>query len=170
MEKLTLTMLATVALTLSAAAWAQKPSAYPAKGQAATQQSADDGQCLAWAKQSTGIDPAAVAATPPAPAAPPVPTGPQGERLRGAVRGAAAGAVVGEIVDGDSSKGAGVGAAAGVVAGGARARHNKAAQAQQAQAAQAAQAQQAQAAQAQKLGTYYNAYGACMQGRGYTVK
>lgn len=153
MGKLTSTMLVTVALTLPIAAWAQKPSAYPAKGQTAAQQSTDDGQCLAWAKQSTGIDPAAVAAAPPPPA------GPQGERLRGAARGAAAGAVVGEIVDGDSSKGAGVGATAGVVAGGARARHNK-----------AAQAQQAQAAQGQTLGTYYNAYGACMQGRGYTIK
>lgn len=145
--------IALVAFALCAPVWAQKPSVYPAKGQAAAQQSTDDGQCLAWAKQSTGIDPAAVAAAPPPPA------GPQGERLRGAARGAAAGAVVGEIVDGDSSKGAGVGATAGVVAGGVRARHNK-----------AAQAQQAQAAQAQTLGTYYNAYGACMQGRGYTVK
>jgi OmpA family protein len=150
--KLTLTMLVTVALTLPAAAWAQKPSAYPTKGQTATQQSTDDGQCLAWAKQSTGIDPAVAAAPPP-------PGGPQGERLRGAARGAAAGAVVGEIVDGDSSKGAGVGATAGVVAGGARARRNK-----------AAQAQQAQATQAQTLGTYYSAYGACMEGRGYIVK
>jgi hypothetical protein len=152
-EKLTLTLLAMVALTLPPAAWAQKPSAYPAKGQIADQQSTDDGQCLAWAKQNTGIDPATVAATPP------VPPGPQGERLRGAARGAAGGAVIGEVVDGDSSRGASVGAAAGVVAGGARARHNK-----------AAQAQQAQAAQAQKMGTYYSAYGACMQGRGYTVK
>jgi len=152
-EKSTLTMLVTVALTLPVAAWAQKPSAYPAKGQTAEQQGTDDGQCLAWAKQSTGIDPAAVAAAPPAP------TGPQGERLRGAARGAVGGAVIGEIVDDDAGKGASVGAAAGVVAGGARARRNK-----------AAQAQQAQASQAQTLGTYYNAYGACMQGRGYTVK
>jgi hypothetical protein len=140
-------------LVVAAPAWGQKPSTYPAKGQTAAQQSTDDGQCLAWAKQSTGIDPAAVAAAPPPPA------GPQGERLRGAARGAVAGAVVGEVAHGDSSHGAAVGATAGVVAGGARARHNK-----------AAQAQQAQAAQAQSLGTYYNAYGACMQGRGYTVK
>ena len=145
--------IAMVAFAFCASAWAQKPSVYPAKGQTAAQQSTDDGQCLAWAKQSTGIDPAAVAA------APPPPTGPQGERLRGAARGAAAGAVIGEVAHGDSSHGAAVGATAGVVAGGVRARHNK-----------AAQAQQAQAAQAQTLGTYYNAYGACMQGRDYTVK
>jgi hypothetical protein len=147
-----------VAMTLSlfglpATAWSQKPSVYPANGQSAQQQSADDGQCLAWAKQSTGIDPAAVAA------APPPQTAPQGERLRGAARGAAGGAVIGEVAHGDASQGAGVGAAAGVLAGGARARRNK-----------AAQAQQAEASKAQAIDTYYRAYGACMQGRGYTVK
>lgn len=125
-------------------AWAQKPSAYPAKGQSAEQKSKDDSQCLTWAKQDTGIDPAAVATTPPPP------TGPQGERLRGAARGA----VVGEIVDNK----AGEGAAIGALAGGRQARKN-----------QAAKAQQTQAGQAQQLDTYYRAYGACMQGRGYTV-
>ena len=142
------------ALALAAApvdAPAQKPSAYPAKGQSAEQQGTDDAQCLAWARQTTGVDPAA-------PAPPPPQTGPQGERLRGAARGAAGGAVIGELVDGDSSKGAGIGATAGVLAGGARARHH-----------QAAHAQQAQAAQQQKTGAYYQAYSACMQGRGYTV-
>lgn len=138
---------------LSASVYAQKPSAYPAQGQSAEQQSADDAQCLAWAQQDTGIDPAAVAATPPAA------TGPQGERLRGAVRGGVAGAVVGEVVDDDAGKGAAVGAAAGVLAGGRRSRQK-----------QAAQAQQAQASTVQTLDTYYRAYGACMQGRGYTIK
>jgi hypothetical protein len=134
-----------IAFVLWAPAWAQKPSVYPAKGQSAEQKSTDDGQCLAWAKQDTGIDPAAVAN------AQPVPTGPQGERLRGAARGA----VVGEIVDDK----AGEGAALGALAGGRRARMN-----------QAASTQQAEASKAQSLDTYYRAYGACMQGRGYTVK
>lgn len=133
-----------VLLGWTISAWAQKPSAYPAKNQSAEQHAQDDTQCLAWAKQDTGIDPAAVAATPPPP------TGPQGERLRGAARGA----VVGEIVDDK----AGEGAAIGALAGGRQARKN-----------QAAKAQQAQAGQAQQLDTYYRAYGACMQGRGYTV-
>lgn len=141
-----------VLLTAVTPAWSQKPSAYPAKGQSTQQHGTDDSQCLAWAKQDTGIDPAAVAA------APPPPTGPQGERLRGAARGAVGGAVVGEIVNDDSSKGAAVGATAGVLAGGRRSRQN-----------QAAQTQQAQSKQAQSLDTYYRAYGACMQGRGYTV-
>lgn len=142
-----------LALAVPTSVAAQKPSAYPAKGQSAQKQGTDDAQCLAWAKQNTGIDPAAVAA------APPPSTGPQGERLRGAVRGAAGGAVIGEIANDDAGKGAGVGAAAGVLAGGRRARQR-----------QAAQAQQAQASKAQATDTYYRAYGACMQGRGYTVK
>lgn len=152
MRTILLTAIAASVLVVSGPAHSQKPSIYPAKGQAAQQQSSDDAQCLAWAKQDTGIDPAAVAATPPPP------TGPQSERLRGALRGAAGGAVVGEIVDDDAGKGAAVGATAGVLAGGRRARQN-----------QAARAQQAEASKAQALDTYYRAYGACMQGRGYTV-
>lgn len=135
------------------AAQAGKPIAYPAKQQSSQQQVEDDGGCLAWAKQTTGIDPAAVSA---APAAPPQP---HGERLGGAARGALAGAAVGEIVDGDSSKGASVGAVGGVLAGGARARHHA-----------EAQAQQAQAAKTTEIDTYYRAYASCMQGRGYTVQ
>ena len=38
-------------------AWAQKPSAYPAKGQSAEVKAQDDAACAAWAKQDTGIDP-----------------------------------------------------------------------------------------------------------------
>ena len=128
----------------TASAWAQKPSAYPSKGQNVKQQGQDDSQCLAWAKQNTGIDPAVVASTPP-PA-----TGPQGERVRGAARGA----VLGEVISDDAGKGAAIGA----LAGGRRARMN-----------QAARTQQAQGQQAQQLDTYYRAYGACMQGRGYSV-
>lgn len=131
-------------LGVSGMAWSQKPSAYPAKGQSAEQHGKDDSACLAWAKQDTGIDPALVANAQPAP------TGPQGERVAGAARGA----IVGEIVSDD----AGAGAAVGALVGGRRARKNE-----------AARAQQAEASKAQTLNTYYRAYGACMQGRGYTV-
>ena len=140
------------AFMVPASAMAQKPSVYPAKGQSAAQKTSDDSECLAWAKQDTGIDPAVVATATPAP------TGPQGERVRGALRGAAAGAVVGEVVDNDAGGGAAAGAAVGVLAGGRKARQN-----------QAAQQQAAQAAQTQSLTKYYGAYGACMRGRGYTV-
>ncbi|MCC7215126.1 MAG: hypothetical protein IT517_00040 [Burkholderiales bacterium] len=134
---------------------AQKPIAYPAKGQSAQQKQKDDAACMAWAQQNTGIDPAA--ASQPAPQQ----TGPAtggGERLRGAARGAVGGAVIGGIA-GDAGTGAGVGAAAGTMAGGARARQN-----------QAAQNQQAQQQQQQALNTFHRAWGACMEGRGYTIK
>lgn len=133
-----------LALLLAAGAAAQKPITYPAKGQSPQQQQKDDGECYVWAKTNTGIDPA----SPPASAPPPKPGG---ERVKGAVRGA----IVGEAVDNNP----GGGAAAGAVVGGAKARKN-----------QAAQQQQAQSKQAQTMDTYYRAHGACMEGRGYTVK
>jgi hypothetical protein len=130
-------------LSLSFAAWAQKPAVYPAKGQSATQQSKDDGECYAWAKQSTGIDPA----NPPQAAAP--------QRKGGVVRGAAAGAAVGAIGGNDVGNAAAKGAVVGGVAQRSRNR-----------GAQEASAQQSQ----QSMQTYNNAYAACMSGRGYTVK
>jgi len=153
MDHATIARAATLAVTMllaTAAAHAQKPIAYPAKGQSQNQQAQDDSQCYSWARTNTGVDPAAVANAP-APASGPAVGG--GERVRGAVGGA----VVGGIVDG--SDGARTGAAVGVVAGGVRARQNR--RAQQA----SAQSQQQGA-----LDTFYRAYGACMEGRGYTIR
>jgi hypothetical protein len=140
--------LGAAALFLTVEAAAQKPVVYPAKGQSPEQQKKDDGACYGWAKNNTGIDPAVVAQTPPPPSGPAVGGG---ERLKGAARGA----VVGEIAGGHG----GEGAAAGALVGGHRARQN-----------QAAQQQSAQAQKSQTMNTFYRAYGACMEGRGYTVK
>jgi len=93
-----------IVLSFAVTAMAQKPIVYPAKGQSAQQQSKDDAECYAWAKQTTGIDPAVVASSPP-----PQNTGPAvggGERVRGAVRGAAGGGAIGAIA-GDAGQGAG---------------------------------------------------------------
>jgi len=149
-------LIGVAALSFACAAEAQKPIVYPAKGQSPQQQSQDDAQCNAWAKQSTGIDPAVVASSPP-----PQQTGPAGgggQRVRGAARGAAGGAAIGAIA-GDAGTGAAAGAVVGTMAGGRHARQQ-----------QAAQNQQAQAQQQQLIQTYYRAYGACLEGRGYTVK
>jgi len=135
---------------------AAKPIIYPSKGQSPQQQQKDEGECYVWAKNSTGIDPAAVAAAP----APQQQTGPAvggGERAQGALRGA----VIGGIVDGGS--GAGKGAAAGVVVGGVRARSNRKSQNADAQ-------QQAQSQKQGAMNTFYRAQGACLEGRGYTIK
>ncbi|HZF25715.1 MAG TPA: hypothetical protein VEZ88_05600 [Steroidobacteraceae bacterium] len=150
---------------------ADAPIYYPAKNQTAEQQTKDKTECEGWAKQNTGIDPVAVAQTPPPTAqAPPPPAGPTGERVKGAARGAAAGAVVGEVASNDADEGAKYGAAAGVVAGGRRARQEKAAAQQQAQASTQQQAQAAEAAKQEKIATYQRAVSACMEGRGYAVK
>ena len=129
---------------------------YPAKGQSAQLQNSDEGECYAWAKQQTGIDPVAVAGTPAEQTGPAVGGG---ERVKGAARGALGGAVIGEIADDDAGEGAAIGAVVGTMAGGRKARKNREAQGQQAQQSQAATLQH-----------FNKAFGACMEGRGYTVK
>lgn len=133
------------------------PIVYPAKGQSAQQQQKDDGACYSWAKNSTGVDPAAVASA----SAPPAQTGPGNERLRGAARGALGGAAIGAIA-GDTGKGAAIGATAGTLRGGSLAR--------QRESEQQAAANQASANTANAIDTYHRAYSACMEGRGYTIK
>ncbi len=128
---------------------------YPTKGQTSLQQNQDEGECYAWAKQQTGIDPMAVASTPTAKSGP---AAGGGERVGGAALGAAGGAGIGAIA-GDAGKGAAIGAVAGTLAGGMRARKNK--------AAQEAQAEQVKA---KTLQNFNRAFGACMEGRGYVVK
>ncbi len=144
-----------VCILLGSGAPQAKPIAYPAKGQSAQKQQQDDGACYSWAKNNTGVDPAAVANAPPPPSGPAVGGG---ERVQGAARGAAGGAVIGAI-GGDAGKGAAVGAAAGTMVGGARARQNR-------RAAQASGEAQSQGA----MDTFNRAYAACMEGRGYTIK
>jgi hypothetical protein len=140
---------------LSASAVAQEPFVYPARGQNPQKMAQDKAECQGWATQQTGIDPLRLAASAPAPV-----STPQGQVLRGGAKGAAAGAVIGAIA-GDAGKGAAIGAASGGVLGAARKRQDR-------RGAEQAQAQQAQA-QSQQLDTFFRAYGACLQGRGYTV-
>jgi uncharacterized protein YcfJ len=173
---------AAVALMFAAQAVAQAPAAkplstslgvvvFPAKGQTAQKQSQDEGECYAWAKGQTGVDPTAPAPVQAAaqPAAQPAPA-PDGSRVRGAVRGAAAGAVIGEVADNDAGKGAAVGATVGVLAGGAASRRKQQQAAQQQQAAEQQQLQQQQAAQQQQIDLFRKGFGACLEAKGYTVK
>ena len=145
---------------------------FPAKGQTPDKQAADEGECFAWSKGQTGVDPMAPAAPAEAAAQPAAPAQapPKGTRLRGAARGAAAGAVIGEVADDDAGKGAAIGATAGVMKGGADARRQQA----EAQKAAAAQAQQQaagqQAAKADQLALFNKGFAACLEARGYTVK
>lgn len=129
-------------------------SVSPAKGQSAEQQKLDESECYTMAKGQTGFDPAKATA-----AAPQESVG--GERARGAVRGAVGGAAVGAMA-GDAGKGAAVGAGVGVVAGGVRQRRKKARNEEAAAQQQKAVAQQQQ--------NFQQAYGVCLESRGYTVR
>ena len=147
---------------LSLPAHAQQPIIYPSKGQSAEQQQKDQGECMAWAQQTTGVNPAAVAQGLAADQ-PQSDTGFfQDERVQGAVVGAAGGAAIGAIAGGHAGKGAGIGAIVGTLAGGAHREHKS----DEAQARTRANQQQAQ----QSVATYNRAYGACLEGRGYTVR
>jgi hypothetical protein len=126
---------------------------YPSKGQSPQQQDRDRYECHNWAVQQTGFDPtrpqtAAASAPPPA----------GGQVVKGAARGAALGAVGGAIA-GDAGRGAAAGAAVGGLFG-AMKRHDQAVANQQAQ----------QTASSQQQSAYQRAIGACLEGRGYTVR
>ena len=133
---------------------------YPTKNQAADQVAKDEGECHAWARQNTGIDPANPMAGVQVQQAPP-PGGPPAGG--GAIGGAARGAIIGEIADEDTGDFAAAGAVIGMARG---ARQRKA---QQAQAQQQTQAQ-TQAIAQERMGLFTKAYGACMEARSYTVK
>lgn len=137
-------------------AWAQyAPIVYPAAGQTLDQQAADENACRSWATQQTGMYPNS---------APPGYYGNPNEGapvLGGAARGAALGAIGGAI-GGDAGKGAAIGA--GVGAGVGLMRKN------QQRRQDAYNNQQAQQQYQADMGRYNQAFAACMQNRGYTVR
>jgi hypothetical protein len=141
-------------VSLAAAAIAQQLIIYPAKGQTPEQQSKDEGECYVWAKQSTGIDPVALAGAPA-----------QAQKqssgrtvVGGAAMGAAGGAAIGAIA-GNAGKGAAIGAVVGTMGGMGRASANN-----------ASAEKQAQAGRQETLNTFNRAQAACLGGRGYTVQ
>ena len=135
---------------------------YPAKGQSQEQMDKDKYECYTWGKQQTGFDPMQ---QPKATEPPPQQQAQQGGVGRGAARGAATGAAVGAIA-GDTGKGAAIGAASGAIVGGARRRDQQ----RQQQQAEQQYAQQQAATYTKNRDEYNRAYGACLEGRGYSVK
>lgn len=134
---------------------AQDPIVFPAKGQSTEKMDSDKYGCYSWAKGQTGFDPMK------APTATAPPPQKKGGALRGAAGGAALGVAVGAIA-GDAGKGAAIGAASGGLIGGAR-RHKSNKEQEQ-------YAQQQASGYEQQRSTYNRAWGACMEGKGYTVK
>ena len=142
-----------IAVLASSIASAAGLIVYPANRQSPQLQQRDEGECYVWARNQTGLDPAAGIRT----AAPPPPQqdGQMGRSLAG---GALLGGGIGAI-SGHGGEGAAVGLLFGAIRGVAREKQ---------QAAQ--QAQQAQQYQAGALQQFNNAQAACLQGRGYTVR
>jgi hypothetical protein len=135
---------------------------YPSGGQTADQQAKDEGECFSWARQSTGVDPADPLAG--VGAQPAQQGGPSSGAAAGAgaVGGAARGAIIGNLADEDAGEWAAAGAVVGMARGARRAK--------QAEAQQQAQAQaQTEAQKAERLELFKKGYGACMQGRNYSV-
>ena len=135
----------TLTLTLSAAVCAEM-YAYPDKGQSAKQQQRDKQECQKWATEQTGFSPSKS------------PTA--GGKLGGAAGGAAVGAARG-AGEGEAGEGAARGALRGRLLSAIRRRREER---QQDSGAEGGQPQQ---------GTredYDRAYGACLTGRGYSVK
>jgi hypothetical protein len=156
---------ALILMFLMIGGWAmaqQDPIIYPAKGQDQQQMEKDKFECYGWAKGQTGFDPMVV---PQASTPPPAKQAPKGGVVKGAAGGAAVGAAVGSL-SGEAGKGAAAGAVAGGMVGGMR----RAGQNKQQEAAEQQWAQQQAAEYSQKRNTYNRAYGACLEGRGYTVK
>ncbi len=131
---------------------------FPAEGQDAAQQDADETDCFKWAKEQSGYDPlnptVAVAAE--------VDRSADGSAIRGGAVGAAGGAAIGAIA-GDAGKGAAIGA----IVGGVRGRRSKVVGDEMQQQSN----NQAATAETERLAQDYNkAFTACMEGKGYKVQ
>lgn len=135
-----------------------EPFAYPSQEQSQEQQQQDHYACYSWAKQQTGVDPSQPDQISPATAAQ---SSQQGQLLRASATGALLGTVGGAIA-GNTGEGAAIGAGVGALAGLFREREEQ----QQAEQAQVEATQE----ENQRLQTYYRAWTACMEGRGYSVQ
>ena len=122
---------------------------YPNAGQNNEQMEKDKYDCYIWAKQQTGFDPMQA----PTASSPPPDQTTEGGVVGGAAKGAALGAIGGAIA-GDAGKGAAIGAGTGAAMGGMRRRSS----------------QQQKAQYEASRNEYNRAYGACLEGRDYTVK
>ena len=134
---------------------------YPANGQSAEQTDRDRYECHVWAVQQTGVDPSRegtgydrVVVQP---------ANPPGS---GTVAGLIGGAILGSIIGGPDGGGAGaiIGGATGAIVGSAA---DANAQVQTRQTQQ--QFNQSAAAGRARADSYRRAFGACLQGRGYSV-
>lgn len=139
---------------------------FPANGQTPEQMDKDKFECYNWAKQQSGFDPMQI---PTAQTAPPPEKKPSGGMIKGGVKGAVVGTAFGAATGGsskDTRRSARIGAGAGAVLGGARRNSSN----QQQNQAQKDWEQQESANYMNQRNKYNRAYGACLEGKGYSVK
>ena len=163
-----LKLMALIVVTfLYGTAVAQELVIYPAKGQSNEQTEKDKFECYSWAKGQSGFDPMV---TPQATTPPPAQQTKSvaGGAAVGGVGGAALGAGIGAIAGG--SRGAGKGAAIGGLSGGTIGGVRSHSQNQQTEQAQRHWEQEQVAQYQQRRNNYNRAHGACLEGRGYTVR
>jgi hypothetical protein len=154
------------ALLLLGSASAKEVFVFPKEGQDEQQMQRDESECAAWAKQQTGFDPA----KPPsldqlmaeAQSGQPQ-TGGGAAVAAGAAKGAITGSAIGKWTDNDRTQYGAAGAFIGSVR--AARRQEQAAAQRQSQARQ-----QAESRMAEMHDAYNRAYGACLEGKGYTVR
>jgi hypothetical protein len=135
---------------------------YPNEGQALQQMQLDEGECVAWGRDTTGVDPNNPAAGVSVAQSNQQSSGVGVSAGTGALRGAATAGLIGNVAGKSGSEWAAYGAVIGAARGAGRR------QAQNDQAAAKAQAD-AQAQVAQRMEQFKNAFSVCMQGRHYTV-
>ena len=145
--------------------YAQDPIVYPAEGQSQDQMEKDKFECYTWARDQTGFDPMK---TPTTNSGPPA----KEEKVWGAgktaVAGGAGGAVVGGVAGGKSGALTGglIGVAGGALIGGARSSNQRDREEKKRQEWERREANN----YARARNEYNRAFGACMEGRGYSVK
>jgi uncharacterized protein YcfJ len=128
---------------------------YPAQGQSQDQQDLDEVQCRRFATERTGFDPRQ---TPTATTARPQT---RGGMVGGGARGALLGTAIGAIA-GNTGRGAAIGAASGGLMGGMRRQDSH---------RQQQEWEQRETENYQSSRNEFNrALGACLEGRGYTVR
>ena len=145
--------------------WAHDPIVYPAKGQSEDQMEKDKYQCYSWAKNQTGFDPMK---TPTTTSAPPAKEKEVWGAGKTGVAGGATGAIVGGAAKGKKGavRGGLIGAAGGALIGGARSSNQRNREAQKRKDWERKETNNYVRARSE----YNRAFGACMEGRGYSVK
>jgi hypothetical protein len=145
--------------------WAQDPIVYPAKGQSEDQMEKDKYQCYSWAKNQTGFDPMK---TPTTTSAPPAKEKEVWGAGKTGVAGGATGAIVGGAAKGKKGavRGGLIGAAGGALIGGVRSSNQRNREAQKRKDWERKETNNYVRARSE----YNRAFGACMEGRGYSVK